>query len=160
MTPSGWHARAPVLVLAIVGIAIASYLAAYQLHVTQTVWDPVFGSASSVMVITSPLSRTLPVPDAAVGALAYLLEAILTAVGGPDRWCARPWLVITFGAIVAGLTLAGVVLLYMQVFVVHALCSLCLTSAAVSFINAALARDEVAASLRVVSTDARRSIPT
>jgi uncharacterized membrane protein len=157
---SGWHIRGPVLVLALIGCGIASYLAAYQLGFTSAVWDPIFGPASSAAVVDSPISRLSPVPDAAVGAFAYALEAVLTVAGGQDRWYARPWLVLAFGAVVAALALAGIALTLTQLVLVHAFCSLCLLSAAISFTNAALARDEVVASWRVLTTDTRRSIPT
>jgi hypothetical protein len=57
--------------------------------------------------------------------------------------------VIGFGGVLAVLALTGLVLVLVQVFVVHALCTLCLCSAAISWINAALGRDEVGASLGV-----------
>jgi len=149
-----------VLVLALIGCGIASYLAAYQLGIASSIWDPVFGAASSAAVVESPVSRLSPVPDAAVGALAYALEVVLTVAGGRDRWYARPWLVLVFGAVVAALALAGIALTLTQIGLVRAFCSLCLVSAAISFTNAALARDEVVASWRVLTTDSPRSIPT
>lgn len=145
-------ARRVVLVLAIAGCAIATYLAAYQVGLTASVWDPLFGTSSEA-VITSPLSRALPVPDAALGALAYACEAILAAVAHK-----HPSLLVGFGAVVVALALAGLALLIVQAVVVHAFCTLCLASAAISFLNLVLARDEVAASLHLFTTDARRSI--
>jgi uncharacterized membrane protein len=135
--------------LAAVGCLVAINLAAYELHLTPAVWDPLFGSASSERVLTSPLSHLLPVPDAALGALAYLVEVVLTALGGTERWRQQPLLVLVFGIVVAALAATGVVLILDQLVLVHAFCTLCLSSAVISFINAALARDEVLASLRV-----------
>jgi uncharacterized membrane protein len=148
-------ARRSVFVLALLGLAIAAYLAAYQLHLTTMVWDPLFGAASSEAVVDSPLSRMLPVPDAAVGAGAYACEAALAAITNK-----RQRSQVTFAALVLVLALAGVGLLLTQAFVVHAFCTLCLLSALISFINVVLARDEVGAILHVFTPDARRSIAT
>jgi len=35
--------------------------------------------------------RALPVPDSALGALGYLIEAVLGWAGGNERWRAQPW---------------------------------------------------------------------
>ena len=80
----------PVIVLAVVGCGVASYLTLYQLRLTSSVWDPWFGPASSEAVLN--LAR--PIPDALLGAVAYVLEAILTAVGGQERWRTNPRLVL------------------------------------------------------------------
>jgi uncharacterized membrane protein len=140
-SPSSWSHRLPVIVLALIGCGLASYLALFQLHLTPTVWDPLFGSASSEKVLT----WARPVPDAALGAAAYLVEAVLTALGGEHRYRANPRLVLLFGVVLAGLALTSLVLILIQVLLVHALCSLCLLSATISFINAWLGYPEVLA---------------
>ncbi len=144
--PSAWRRRAPVVCLALVGCAIATYLTLYQWGVTVGVWDPLFGRGSEI-VLTSGLAGALPIPDAALGAVAYLVEAVLGAAGGAARWRRRPWLVAAFGALVAALALTSVVLVLAQAFVFHTGCTLCLASAAISFANAWLASDEIAASV-------------
>jgi uncharacterized membrane protein len=146
-SPSRWSRRAPLVVLALVGCGIASYLSLYQVGVLSSVWDPIFGPDSSQRVLGSGVSRALPVPDATLGVLAYLADAILGLVGGQQRWRTMPWIVLLFGLVVAGLVLTGLVLVLTQVFVVQAGCTLCLTSAAISFITGWLARDEIAAAL-------------
>jgi len=139
--PSAWSHRLPVMVLALVGCGLAGYLALYQLHLTTSVWDPLFGSASSEKVLT----WARPIPDAALGAAAYLVEAVLTALGDEHRYRTNPRLVLVFGIVLAGLAATSLVLIVMQVLAVHALCSLCLLSAAISFINAWLGYPEVMA---------------
>jgi uncharacterized membrane protein len=127
---SRWQA---VCLLALFGCGIATYLTLYQWHVTTSVWDPVFGSASSEAVLTSPTSRLLPVPDAPLGAVAYLVEAGLAAT-----WRRQPagrWLLLV---LIAGLAVVGVALVLVQLLVVHAWCMLCLCSAAIAWINAAI----------------------
>jgi uncharacterized membrane protein len=145
--PSAWSRRLPVVVLALIGCALATYLTLFQWHITTSVWDPIFGSHSSEAVLTSSFTRWLPLPDATLGALAYLVEAILALLGGAHRWRTEPWLVIVFGLALAGLALTSLVLVLTQIFLVHALCTLCLCSAAISFVNAWLGRDEVFAAI-------------
>ena len=99
--PSHWAHRLPVIVLALVGCAVSAYLTLYQWHVTASVWDPLFGSVSSEAVLSSTVSRALPLPDATLGALAYLIEAVVTSLGGTDRWRSMPWLVMGFGLVLA-----------------------------------------------------------
>jgi uncharacterized membrane protein len=146
--PSAWSHRLPVAALAVVGCAIATYLTLYQWHVTASVWDPIFGSRASERVLTSLLARLLPLPDATLGALAYLAEAAVTLVGGEQRWRSAPWAVVIYGLALAGLALTSVALVLTQVLLVHALCMLCLCSAAISLVNAWLGRGEVFATLR------------
>jgi uncharacterized membrane protein len=153
-SPSSWAHRRPVVVLAVVGCALATYLTLYQWRLMGSVWDPFFGSASSEAVLSSAISHYLPLPDATLGAAAYLVEAVVTAVGGSDRWRATPWVVVVFGVVLAGLALTSLALVLIQLFVVHALCTLCLCSAAISWLNAWLGHDEVFASL----ADLRRAI--
>lgn len=149
-SPSSWSRRVPVALLALLGCAIATYLTLYQWHITASVWDPLFGPASSEAVLTSALTRVLPLPDATLGALAYVVEAVLTVLGGSQRWRTTPWLVVLFGLVLAGLALTSLVLILTQIFFVHALCSLCLCSAAISFLNAWLGRDEVFAAIETL----------
>jgi uncharacterized membrane protein len=148
--PSSWSHRLPVVGLALLGCGLATYLTLYQWHVTTAVWDPIFGSRSSEAVLTSATSRLLPVPDATLGALAYLVEAIVTALGDAHRWRTAPWLVVVFGLVLAGLALTTLGLVLTQIFLVHALCTLCLCSAAISFVNAWLGRDEVFATIHAL----------
>ena len=146
-SPSSWEHRGPVIVLALVGGALATSLTLYQWHLTSSVWDPLFGSASSEAVLTSTLSRALPLPDATLGALAYLMEALLAALGGTARWRTQTWLVMLYGLVLAGLAVTSLGLVLIQMFVVHALCTLCLGSAAISFLTAWLGHAEVLAGL-------------
>ena len=158
-SPSGWSHRLPVVVLALLGGGLATYLTLYQWHVTAAVWEPLFGARSSEAVLTSAVSRWLPLPDATLGALAYLVEAVVTAAGGTDCWRTTPWLVIVFGLVLAGLALTSLVLVLTQIFLVHALCTLCLCSAAISFVNAWLGREEVFATIRALRRVTDQGIP-
>jgi uncharacterized membrane protein len=147
--PAGWPHRLAVAALAALGGCIAAYLAMYQLGLLPGVWDPVFGPASSQAVLTSPLSRSLPIPDALLGAAAYVCEVCLAMLGGRDRWLVHPRLVLAYGVVLAGLALSSLGLVLVQVLVLRSACTLCLTSAGISFVNAGLGRREVLAALSV-----------
>jgi hypothetical protein len=146
--PSRPSRRLPVAALALLGCAISVYLALYQVRVVHHVWDPLFGSGSG-RVLTSALSRALPVPDAALGAVAYAVEGCLELTGPRDRWRTRPQLVLLVGAIAGALALASVGLVAAQPLLTGTFCTLCLTSAAVSLAVAALAAEEVTAAYAV-----------
>src|SRR5207248_54314 len=83
--PSAWPHRLPVLVLALAGCAVATFLALYQLNVIAHVWEPFFGSGSRVILRESSIARLLPVPDALIGAVLYLLDALTDVIGGRAR---------------------------------------------------------------------------
>ncbi len=152
--PSRWSRRLLLAILAAAGCGIATYLAAYQLGRIASVWDPLFGGASQVL--HSPLDRLLPIPDAALGAVAYATELVLDLAGSSGRWRERPWLVLLFGLVVAALAVTAVVLVAVQVLVVRAFCTLCLGSAAISLVVAGLAAEEVLATLGHVRAEMRR----
>jgi uncharacterized membrane protein len=146
--PSTWPERLPLVGVALVGLAIASYLSAYQLGLIRSVWDPIFGSASSERILTSSYSRVLPIPDAALGALSYLLDAVTAVIGGTSRWRSMPWIVVLFGLAVGPLGATSLFLVISQPVVFDAWCTLCLASAVISITMIGPAMDEVLASLQ------------
>jgi uncharacterized membrane protein len=123
--------RPVVLVLvALAGCLVSSYLAAFQLGLVPQAWDPIFGDGSD-RVLTSTVSRLLPVPDASIGAGAYAIDAVLgialAARGDAPGWIAALLaLVASVGAAVA------LVLVVLQPLVARSFCSLCLVSAGLS----------------------------
>ncbi len=145
--PSTWEQRLPIVGLAVVGFVIASYLALYQWRVFGSVWEPFFGSGSRT-ILNSRISYILPIPDAALGAFGYLLDAVTGALGGTDRWRRVPWLVIIFGVAVGPLGVASVLLVILQPVMFDAFCTLCLGSAVISVAMIGPAMDEVLASLQ------------
>ena len=148
--PSSWSHRIKVAVLAALGAVLAAYMSLYQLHLTASVWDPVFGGGTE-QVLTSELSqaiyRIFHVPDALLGALAYSTEVLFTLAGSTRRWQYRPWLVALFGLNVLALACAGVALVVAQGLVVKSWCFLCLVTTLISLLLAALSAKEVYASL-------------
>ncbi len=146
--PSSWGQRIPIAAFALVGWLISRYLAAYQLGHIDSVWDPFFGEASTIKVITSGVSKSFPVPDAGLGSLAYITEALLTCQGGARRWRTTPWMVIIFGILVVPLGLTSITLVILQPLVVGAWCSLCLFTAFCMLLPVALGMDEVVATIQ------------
>ncbi len=144
--PSRRSRRTLVSALALLGCAVSTYLALYQYHLLGSVWDPIFGDGSA-KVLTSPLSRALPVSDATLGALAYAFEACVESAGRTDRWDTQAWLVALVGLTAAGMALTSVGLVVSQPVLTGTFCTLCLTSAALSFVIAGLVAEEVRAML-------------
>ena len=141
--------RTLVLLLALLGAGVASYLACVQLDVFHSAWDPVFGGASSDRVLHSSFAEALPFPDALAGAVGYFAEVALGVVIGRSN---RRWWSIAYGFIVVAMAAAGIVLTALQAVVVHHYCLLCITSAAVSWAVAAVAAPDLHAIIRRVAS--------
>jgi hypothetical protein len=147
--PSTWAQRLPVIGLALSGFAIAAYLAAYQWDLVGSVWEPFFGDGSET-ILNSSVSEVLPIPDAALGMLGYLADAVTGAIGSKDRWRRMPWIVIIFGLAIGPLGAVSILLVILQPVLYSTFCTLCLASAAISLLMIPPAVDEVWASLQHV----------
>jgi uncharacterized membrane protein len=147
--PSRWPRRITIAVLALAGAALSLRLALTQYGLAGPVWDPLFGNGSQA-VLTSAFSKALPVRDSALGTAAYTAEALLAVTPGPGRWRRHPWLVLLSGALTAAMATTALVLIGVQALAVHAFCTLCLVSAAISLTVPLLAGPEVAAAARTV----------
>jgi uncharacterized membrane protein len=144
--PSSWRQRIPICVLAALAFLVASYMALYQWRLIGDVWDPIFGEQTRHVLdseVSEKMRRWFFIPDAALGALAYLGDLIFGLAGSTRRWQYRPWLVLLFGLDVIPLGLVSVILVVMQGTVVGAWCFLCLVTAVISLILVVLAYDEV-----------------
>jgi len=144
--PSKWSQRVRISLIAVPAFLAAVYMGLYQWGLIGSVWDPVFGDQTA-KVLTSDTSHTMSrwfrIPDAMLGALAYLGDIIFALAGSTRRWQYRPWLVVVFGIDVIPLGIVSVILVFMQAFVVGYWCFLCLFTALISLILIALAYDEV-----------------
>jgi len=145
--PASWRQRIPIIALALVGFFIALYLALYQWRILDTVWEPFFGDGS-ITILNSSISHILPIPDAALGAFGYLLDAVAGIIGGTRRWRSMPWIVILFGLAVGPLGLVSLLLVVFQPVLFDSWCTLCLLSAVISVVMIGPAMDEVLASLQ------------
>jgi len=148
--PSSWRHRVPICLLAGVAFLIASYMALYQWRLINNVWDPVFGAQTQKVLdskVSEQIRRWLHVPDAALGAVAYLGDAMLGLAGSTRRWQYRPWMVLLFSLDVIPLGMVSAILVVLQGVAVGAWCFLCLVTAGISLILIALAYDEAWSSL-------------
>ncbi|CAN5870555.1 hypothetical protein BH23ACT11_BH23ACT11_30250 [soil metagenome] len=138
--PTAWPRRIVLAALAFAGFCVSVYLALFQVEVLQGVWSPFFQSPKVL--------KYLGIPDAALGAMAYGTEFVLTFIGGRSRWRTAPWTVLAFGFVILNGALVSVLLIGMQAFLVSAWCTLCLASAAISFAIFALGVEEPLAGLK------------
>lgn len=145
--PASWRQRWPLIILAFIGFGIATYLSLYQFKLIDKVWEPFFGDGS-VRILDSFISKLLPIPDAALGAFSYVLDAIGGIVGSTRRWRTMPWIVILFGIAVGPLGFVSVLLVILQPVLFDAWCTLCIASAIVSVVMIGPAMDEVLASIQ------------
>ncbi len=157
--PSAWPKRVPVIALALFGCGIATYLALYQVGMIEHVWEPFFGSGSRTILRESSVAHLLPIPDAALGAILYLAEAVFESMGGTTRWRTAPWVVLVAGLLATGLGIGGVVLAICQPLLYGAFCTLCLTSAACSVLVFAAAIHEPLATVGHLRTALRHGCP-
>jgi hypothetical protein len=144
--PSSWRQRIPICLLAGGAFLIASYMALYQWLLVGDVWDPIFGEQTRQVLdseVSEKMRRWFRIPDAALGALAYLGDLIFGLAGSTRRWQYRPWLVLLFGLDVIPLGIVSAVLVVMQGTVVGSWCFLCLVTAVISLLLVALSYDEV-----------------
>lgn len=149
--PSSWSHRITVAAIALVGAILAAYMSLYELHLIDSVWDPVFGRGTERMLtseVAGVIALVFHVPDALLGTAAYATEIILALSGSSRRWQFRPWLVALFGLNVVGLACVSAALVCSQGLIVHSWCFLCLWTAAVSFTLFGLSIEEVHACLR------------
>lgn len=158
--PSAWSERIPICVLAAAGFGISTYLALYEWGLITSVWDPVFADGTR-NVLTSDVSHRLyrwfGIPDAALGAVAYLGDAVLGLAGSTRRWQYRPWMVVLFGLDVIPLGAVSAILVLLQATLVGYWCFLCLVSAAISVTLIYFAYDEVWSSLLFLNRVWRRT---
>ena len=137
------------IVLAFIGFFFSRYLGAYQLGFIAWAADPVFVDGT-VRVLESDVSRSFPVSDASLGAVAITLEGLMGFMGSPQRWRTMPWMVSFFGFLVIPLGVAHVVLVILQPVVVGTWCTLCLATAGLMLLMIPLAVDEVVAMTQLV----------
>jgi nucleoside-diphosphate-sugar epimerase/uncharacterized membrane protein len=149
--PSSWFQRAPIIILAFVGLLISRYMGAYQLEQIDSVWDPFFsgtrgeGLNGTEDIITSSVSKAWPVPDAGLGAMVYALEILTGFMGSTRRWRTMPWLVILFGFMIVPLGAVSITFIIIQPIVLGTWCTVCLIAAAAMLIQIPYSVDELVA---------------
>lgn len=147
--PSTWAQRLPIIVMGALGFLIARYLAAYQMGHTEYIWDPFFGGTGgrngTETIITSDVSKAWPIPDGGLGAVAYMLEILMGAMGDKRRWRTMPWMVTFFGILVVPLGVVSIYFIIIQPIAIGTWCTLCLLAALAMLIMIPFAIDELVA---------------
>jgi len=156
--PSSWPQRAPIIALALVGFFLSRHMTAFQLEHITSLRDPLFG-AGTERVLTSEVSRAFPIPDAGLGAVAYLIEFLMGFMGDKRRWRTMPWMVTFFGILVVPLGVVSVALVALQPIAVGAWCTPCLVAAAAMLIMVSLTLDEVVAMVEFLVLARREGQP-
>ena len=142
--PSSWPQRAPIIALALLGFFLSRQMTAFQLQHVASLTDPFFGTGTE-RVLTSTVSRAFPIPDAGLGAVAYMVEFLMGFMGDRRRWRTMPWMVTFFGILVVPLGVVSITLIILQPLAVGAWCTPCLVAAAAMLVMIALTLDEVVA---------------
>lgn len=151
--PSTWIQRAPVILLAFVGLYVSLYLCAYQLELIDSVWEPFFAGSptdpqnGTEEIITSDVSEAWPVPDAGVGAITYMLEILVGLVGSVRRWRTMPWLVLLFGFMIVPLGAVSISFIIIQPLIIGTWSTLALIGAAAMLVQIPYSLDELVASI-------------
>ncbi|MEO8504593.1 MAG: vitamin K epoxide reductase family protein [Acidobacteriota bacterium] len=156
--PSSWPQRAPIIALALVGFFLSRQMAAFELHHIASLTDPFFGLGTQ-RVLTSDVSRAFPIPDAGLGAFAYMIEFLMGFMGDKARWRTMPWMVTFFGILVVPLGVVSIALIILQPLAVGAWCSYCLIAAAAMVAMIALTLDEVVAMCQFLAQARREGQP-
>lgn len=152
--PSSWTQRIPIILLALAGMLIARYLAAYQLEHIDGVWEPFFAGSpkdpqnGTEEIITSFVAEAWPVSDGAVGAWVYAMEILTGIVGSRARWRTMPWLVILFGLMIAPLGVTSIFFIIIQPISIGTWCTLCLLGAAAMIVQIPYSLDEMLATFQ------------
>lgn len=129
-------------------------MAAYQLGHLDRAWDPFFGDGT-MKIITSDISRAWPIADAGLGAVAYVLEVLMTLMGGKDRWRTMPWMVLGLGILIVPLGGVSIFFIIIQPILIGKWCTLCLIAAVAMALMTPYSLDEVVATGQFLA-DARK----
>lgn len=145
--PSSMSKRLLVALFAVLGAILATRLLVYQLGWSGPPFEPFFGDGT-IRVVDSSFSRSLPIPDASLGVVGYVVEALLALWGGSSRFVRSKRTVYVYAGAAVAMALGSLGLLFVQAFVLHEFCTLCLASAAISFVIVVPSASEGLAALR------------
>lgn len=162
--PSDWLQRAPIILLAFVGLYFSRYLGSYQLGHIDAAWDPFFagtvaGKNGTEDIVTSSVSEAFPVPDAALGAVVYLLEILVGLVGSRLRWRTMPWITLAFGIMIVPLGIVSIFFIVIQPIWIGTWCALCLLGAAAMLLQIPYSLDELVATCEFLLRRRREGAP-
>lgn len=169
-SPSTVAQRLPVIAMALIGLLISRHLTAYQLGHIDAAFDPFFGapvgSAAAAAglngteaVITSDVSKAWPIPDAGLGAIAYVVEGLMAAMGDRRRWRTMPWMVTFFAILVVPLGVVSVYFIIIQPIVIGTWCGPCLLAGAAMLVMIPYTLDELVATGQFLAWSRRAGRP-
>jgi nucleoside-diphosphate-sugar epimerase/uncharacterized membrane protein len=162
-SPSSWAQRVPIIALGFFGFLISRYLTAYQLGHVDGVWEPFFtgqqGRNGTEYIITSDVSRAWPIADAGLGAISYMLEFLMGAMGRANRWRTMPWMVTFFFILVVPLGGVSIFFIIIQPIMIGTYCTLCLIAAFAMLVMIPLTLDELGAMMQYMARSLRAGRP-
>ena len=162
-SPSTYVQRMPIIALGAIGFVLSRILTAYQLGHTDGVWEPFFGAPSALngteYIITSEVSKAWPVADGGIGAMSYMFEILMGAMGGRARWRTMPWMVTLFGIVVVPLGVISIYFIVIQPVVIGTYCTICLLAALAMLIMIPYSLDELVAMGQFLAWNTRRGRP-
>ena len=164
--PATFLQRLPIAALALFGLLISRYMAAYQMGHIDTVWEPFFpgtdpaaGLNGTETIITSAMSKAWPVADAGLGGVVYALEIVMTFMGGKDRWRTMPWMVLALALLILPLGVVSIYFVIIQPIDIGTWCTLCLVAALAMAIMIPLSMDEFVAMGQFLAWSRRNGKP-
>ena len=154
--PSTWARRLPLIALALVGFASASYVAAYELGYIASFWDPFFEDEPR-RVLDPEALRSHPASVAGLTAVSLLLAALMAATGDSRRWRTLPFIVTLFCVLVFILGGASVLVIGRSI-ADGVRCTACLLASAAILGVLLLCVDELRAAIQFVIESRRAGV--
>ena len=120
--------RQAIALLALVGFFVALYLWLHQIGVGG---ELKCGTGGCDTVQASPWARQLGIPVAFYGVVGYAVILAVALVGLQPAWVPRRGPILLIAALATGGVLFSAWLTYLELFVIHAICRWCVTSAVI-----------------------------
>lgn len=160
--PSTAAQRFPIVVMGLLGLLISRHLTAYQFGHIDYAWEPFFAGSmtdpknGTEEIITSHISEAWPIPDAGLGAVAYLLEILMAVMGTRDRWRTMPWMVMGLAILVVPLGIISIYFIIIQPVLLGTWSTLALGAALAMLVMIPFMLDEVIAMFQFLVWAKRR----
>jgi uncharacterized membrane protein len=120
--------RQTIALLALVGFFVALYLWLHQIGVGG---ELKCGTGGCETVQASPWAQQLGIPVAFYGVVGYAAILAVALVGLQPAWLERRGPTLLIAALATGGVLFSAWLTYLELFVIHAICRWCVTSAVI-----------------------------
>jgi hypothetical protein len=99
------------------------------------------------------------VADGGVGAMSYMAEILMGAMGGRSRWRTMPWMVLLFCIVVVPLGVVSIYFIIIQPIEIGTWCTICLMAGAAMVAMIPFALDELVAMGQFLVWNTRRGRP-